>query len=59
MSGVNEKEKKTASARDNAVFRSSVNKDEQDLLVRKKSNASEGFNFVVKRENVVGKVVAG
>ena len=52
---------------DNAVFRNSVNKDEHDLPVRKKSKASEGcnserrlqFNFALKRENVVSKVVSG
>ena len=32
------------SASDNAVFRSCVNNDEDDLPVRKKSNASEGCN---------------
>ena len=38
-----------------SVFRSSVNKAEQDLTVRQKSNASEGFNSALKRENVVSK----
>ena len=31
---------------------SEAEKDEQDLPVRKKSNASEGFNSALKRENV-------
>ena len=38
-----------------SVFRSNVNKAEQDLTVRQKSNASEGFNSALKRENVVSK----
>ena len=36
----------------NSVFRSDVNKDEQDLPVRQKKKA----NSTVKRENVVSKV---
>ena len=34
---------------------SEAEKDEQDLPVRKKSNASEGFNSAVKRKNVGAK----
>ena len=40
-----------------SVFRSSVNKAEQDLPVRQKSNSSEGCTSAVKREKVVSKVV--
>ena len=39
MNGMNEKHQNLTNASDNAVFRSNVNKDEQDLPVRKKSNA--------------------
>ena len=45
------------SASANSIFRSSVNKAEQDLPVRQKSNASESFNPAVKCVNVVSKVV--
>ena len=38
------KHQNLTSASDNAVFRSSVNKDEQDLPVTKKSNTSEDCN---------------
>ena len=41
----------------NFVFRSSVNKDEQDLPRKQKSNASEGFDSNMKHVNVVSKVV--
>ena len=34
-----------------------MNEDEQDLPVRQEKNASEGFNFTVKREDIVNKVV--
>ena len=34
-----------------------MNEDEQDLPVRQEKNASEGFNFAVKREYIVNKVV--
>ena len=40
----------------NYVFRSGVNKAEQDLPVKHKSNANEGFNSTVKRKNVVSEV---
>ena len=45
------------SASANSIFRGSVNKAEQDLPLRQKSNASESFNPAVKHENVVSKVV--
>ena len=41
----------------NSVFRSGVNEDEKDLPVRQEKSASEGFNFAVKREDIVNKVV--
>ena len=46
MNGMNEKTQteNITSVIDNAVFRSSVNKAEQDLPVRQESNASEGFD---------------
>ena len=50
MNGMNEK---TPESHECKVFRSSMNKAEQDMPVRQKSNASEG----VKRENVFSKVV--
>ena len=41
----NERENtRLTTAVDDAIFRSSANKDEQDLSARKNSNASEGFN---------------
>ena len=38
------KHQNLTSASDNAVFRSNVNKNEQDLPVRQKSNTNEGCN---------------
>ena len=40
----------------NSVFRNDVNKAEQDLPVKQKSNTTEGSNSAVKRKNVVSKV---
>ena len=51
------KHQNPSSASTNFVFRSSMNKDEQDLPLKQKRKASEGFNSAMKRaENVVSKV---
>ena len=51
------KHQNLTSASDNAVFRSSLNKDKQDLPFRQKSNANEGCNSAMKRKNVVSIVM--
>ena len=56
MNGVEEKWIVSRAQGANSVFRSGVNKAEQDLPVKQKRNTNEGSSSAVKYTNVVSKV---